>query len=331
MAAEPPAEDERPWWRRPWVIALAVIALLLGGVAAFALTRGEGTANVPLVLGDTVTDARAKVERAGFDFAQVTAPTCSPRDTVTEQDPPARASADKGSTVTVTVSLGLEKQVPDVVGLAEQDAIARIKKEDLLAKSESQASRSVKAGRVISTDPVAGSQAECQSTVTLAVSKGANEITVPDLVGDQQEVAESELSKLKLIPNVDTRDADEPEGTVIDQEPAAGSGVLRGDTVTIVVSTGAGSVLVPDVVGQTEDAAKGALSSRSLGADVVEQDTTNSDEDGRVLEQAPGAGSRVRAGDTVTIVIGVFQKPESSTTSTTTTDETTTTTTTTTP
>ena len=329
VAAEPPAEDERPWWRRPWVIALAVILLLLGGVAAFALTRGEGTANVPLVLGDTVTDARAKVERAGFDFAQVTAPTCSPKDTVTEQDPPARASADKGSTVTVTVSLGLEKQVPDVVGLAEQDAVARIKKEDLLAKSESQASRSVKAGRVISTDPVAGSQAECESTVTLAVSKGANEITVPDLVGDQQEVAESELTKLKLIPNVDTRDADEPEGTVIDQEPAAGSGVLRGDTVTIVVSTGAGSVLVPDVVGQTEDAAKGALSSRSLGADVVEQDTTNSDEDGRVLEQAPGAGSRVRAGDTVTIVIGVFQKPESSTTSTTTTDETTTTTTTT--
>jgi beta-lactam-binding protein with PASTA domain len=307
VAAEPPAEDERPWWRRPWVIALAVILLLLGGVAAFALTRGEGTANVPLVLGDTVTDARAKVERAGFDFAQVTAPTCSPKDTVTEQDPPARASADKGSTVTVTVSLGLEKQVPDVVGLAEQD------------------------GRVISTDPVAGSQAECESTVTLAVSKGANEITVPDLVGDQQEVAESELSKLKLIPNVDTRDADEPEGTVIDQEPAAGSGVLRGDTVTIVVSTGAGSVLVPDVVGQTEDAAKGALSSRSLGADVVEQDTTNADEDGRVLEQAPGAGSRVRAGDTVTIVIGLFQKPESSTTSTTTTDETTTTTTTTTP
>ena len=123
------------------MIALAVILLLLGGVAAFALTRGEGTANVPLVLGDTVADARAKIERAGFDFAQVTAPTCSPKDTVTEQDPPARASADEGSTVTVTVSLGLEKQVPDVVGLAEQDAVARIKKEDLLAKSESQASR----------------------------------------------------------------------------------------------------------------------------------------------------------------------------------------------
>jgi serine/threonine-protein kinase len=317
--------DERPWWRRPWVIALAVIALLLAGVAAFALTRGDGTANVPLVLGDTVDEARAKIERAGFDFAQVTAPTCNPRDTVTEQDPPARASADKGSTVTVTVSLGLQKQVPDVVGMPEQAAVARIKNEDLLAKSVSQASRTVKADRVISTDPAAGVQAECQSTVTLTVSKGATEITVPDLVGDQQEVAESKLNKLKLIPNVDTRDADEPEGTVIDQEPAAGAGVLRGDTVTLVVSTGAGSVLVPDVVGQSEDAAKRALSSRSLGADVVEQETTNSDEDGRVLEQAPGAGSRVRAGDPVTIVVGVFEKPESSTTTTTTTDETTTT------
>ena len=45
----------------------------------------------------------------------------------------------------------------------------------------------------------------------------------PDLVGDQQEVAESQLRSSKLIPNVDTRDADEPEGTVIDQDPAAGS------------------------------------------------------------------------------------------------------------
>ncbi len=158
------------------------------------------------------------------------------------------------------------------------------------------------------------------------VSKGANLITVPDVLGAEQEVAEARLDKLGLIPDVDTRDADEPEGTVIDQEPAAGTGLLRGDTVTIVVSTGAGSVIVPDLVGQSEDSAKGALSSRGLGADVVEQETTERSEDGRVLDQAPSADTRVRAGDTVTIVVGVFTEPEPTTT--TTTDETTTTTTT---
>ena len=330
VVAEEVEEERRPWWRRPWVIALAVIALLGAGAAAYALTR-TSEATVPLVLGDNVGEARAKIQGAGFDFAQRPAPTCSPQDTVTEQDPPARSTADEGSTVTVTVSLGLRIEVPDVTGLPEQDAVAKIRNQQLLAKTVSESSRSVKAGRVISTVPPAGTEAECKSTVTLTVSKGANEISIPDLVGDQQEVAEAQLTKLKLIPNVDTRDADEPEGQVIDQEPPAGSSAVRGDTVTIVVSNGAGSAVIPDVVGQTLDAAKASLSSRGLGADVIKQDTTESSEDGRVLEQAPSAGSRAHSGDTVTIVIGVFRKPDQTTTTstTTTTDDTTSTTTTT--
>ena len=55
-----PTEERTPWWKRRWVIALAVLALLLAGVAAFALTR-PSTAKVPTVLDDPVEVARAKV------------------------------------------------------------------------------------------------------------------------------------------------------------------------------------------------------------------------------------------------------------------------------
>ncbi len=82
-------------------------------------------------------------------------------------------------------------------------------------------------------------------------------------------------------------------------------------------------MIVPDVVGQSEDSARASLGDRGLSVDVVEQETEDSSDDGRVLSQAPPPGSRVRSGDRVTIVVGVFVEPE--TTTTTTTDSTTTT------
>jgi serine/threonine-protein kinase len=325
VAETPVAEEEKtPWWKRRWVIALAVIALLLAALAAFALTRPGDELRVPNVLGDPSAVAQQKIEDAGFEFAQISAPTCSPEDTVTEQDPPASSTAEEGSVVTATVSIGLSVNVPDVVGEREADATERLEDEQLLVASQDRSSRNVEAGRVISTTPAAGSEVDCKSEVTIFVSKGANTISLPDFLGLEQEVAESQLDRLGLITNVDTRDADEPEGTVVDQDPAPSSEVLRGDQVTIVVSTGAGSVVVPDVVGQSEESARSSLGSRGLAVDVVEQQTTDRSEDGRVLQQAPTSGSRARAGDQVTIVVGVFEEPETTTTTTTDTTSTTT-------
>ncbi|MBV8949492.1 MAG: PASTA domain-containing protein, partial [Actinobacteria bacterium] len=128
------------------------------------------------------------------------------------------------------------------------------------------------------------------------------------------------------------RNADEPEGQVIAQDPAAGAaGVLRGATITLTVSNGAGSLTVPSVLGLTEDAARSRLTSVGLNPDVVQQDTDAQADDGRVLDQAPSSGTRAHSGDSVTIVVGHFVEPTTSTTTTSTTSSTTSTTTTTTP
>ncbi len=319
VAEAPPAtvleDDYRPWWKRWWVIALAVLALLLAGVAAFALTRPEKV-NVPAVVEQSLSEARALLERKGFDVSVLPVENCAPRDTVTEQAPAAGSEADEGSEVTLTVSLGLSVKVPPVRNLAVDEATKRLEGEDLLVDTREQASRDVEPGKVIGTEPAAGEEVECQSTVTLIVSKGANLITLPDVLGDDETVARSQLEGLGLIVNVDTKDDDAPEGTVIGQDPGPGSELERNARVTIVVSTGAGAVIVPDVVGQSEDAARGSLGSRGLSVDVVEQETEDRGDDGRVLQQAPSPGSRVRTGDTVTIVVGVFTEPETTTTTT---------------
>ena len=301
-------QDSGGWmtWRRAAV--LAALALIAAAVAAWALTRPEEV-TVPLVLGDPVPVAREKLDRAGFEVEQTLAPTCSPENSVTEQDPPARSRAEEGSVVTITVSLGLTVKVPPTRGVTLGQARKRLEDVDLLVSTREQSSRDVAAGRVIKSRPAGGEEVECQSEVRLFVSKGANLITLPDVIGQSQEIAESELQRRGFIVDVDTRDADEPEGTVIVQDPGPGSRLLRGDRVTIVVSTGAGSVVVPSVEGQSEPSAISTLQSRGLSVDVIGQETDQSSEDGRVLEQAPASGTRVRAGDTVTITVGEFVPP----------------------
>jgi serine/threonine-protein kinase len=305
----PPPYAKRTWMTRRRAAVLAAIALLAGGAAAFALTRQEQV-RVPNVLEEPLTEARARLTTAGFEVDETFAPTCSPANTVTEQNPPAGSDADEGAAVRLTVSSGLRVQVPSTSGLPIARASRRIDRADLLPETRDRPSRNVDPGRVIESDPAAGQEVDCRSTVTLLVSSGPNLVTLPDVLGDQEETAEAELQGLGLLVNVETRDDDAPEGTVIGQSPGPGSELTRGAQVTIIVSTGAGSVIVPGVVGQSEDSARETLESRGLDPEGVTQETDDQSEDGRVIEQSPSAGTRVRQGDPVTIVIGRFVEPE---------------------
>ena len=296
------------WITRRRVAVLAAIALIGGGVAAWALTRPDQV-NVPAVIEQPSDEARELLERRGFDVSVATVSNCAPEDTVVEQDPPAGSEAEEGSRVTLTVSLGLSVRVPPMRDLPLAEARRRLQRVDLLVETREQPSRDIRAGRVIQSMPAGGEETDCQSTVTLIVSKGPNLVTLPDVLGDSQEVAEAELERRGFIVDVDTRNADEPEGTVIGQDPGPGSELLRGDAVTIIVSTGAGSVLVPSVEGQPRDAATATLTGRGLDVNIVEQGTEDEGDDDRVLDQAPGAGTRVRQGDTVTIFVAVFEPP----------------------
>lgn len=316
------ANDRKGWMTRRRALIIGGLVLLLGGAAAFALTRPESV-TVPNVLEQSQARAQLLLEDQGFDVRALPRPSCAEPDTVTEQDPGAGEDADKGSTVSITVSTGQQVNVPSVDGLPLADARKKVQKADLLVETREKFSEDVKPGKVIGSQPSQGSQVDCQSSVLLLVSRGQNVVALPSVIGLQRAEAESELERLGFIVNVDTTDADQPEGEVIGQDPGPDSRLPKGDTVTIIVSTGAGSVIVPNVEGQTEDGAKATLASRELGVIVDEQPTDEESDDGRVLDQAPSAGTRVRAGDQITIVVGVFEEPEKPTTTTSTSTSTT--------
>jgi eukaryotic-like serine/threonine-protein kinase len=314
-AAAPEPRDR--WLTRNRAIALAVVALVLAALAAWLLLRDDAEeVAVPSVLEQQVSIARAALEDDGLEVTERAIPQCAPENTVTEQDPLAGEKVDEGTEVTLTVSLGLTSTLPDLRGETATDARKQLEDENLVVDTRQEPSPGVDAGRVIATEPAAGTEVDCNSPVTILVSKGQKLISVPDVLGEQQEVAEADLERAGFVVDIDTRDADEEEGTVLEQDPVAGSELPKGERITLVVSTGAGSVTVPNVEGQPRDTAVDQLTDLGLDVDVVKQEINDRSDDDRVIDQAPSSGEQLRSGDRVTIFVGVFAEEETTTTTT---------------
>jgi beta-lactam-binding protein with PASTA domain/predicted Ser/Thr protein kinase len=303
------AEEERRRRRRRWAVA-GVVAALLAAVAVFALTRPDRV-NVPSVLDRDVDRAEVILEDAGFEVAVEEVANEAPRDTVLEQDPRAGEEADEGSTVTLTVSTGPgQGEVPDVVGLPVREATLDLRDAGFEVEEEREASDSVDAGLVISTDPRPGEEAKMGSTVTIVVSSGRELVTVPDVLNQSESSARGELARAGFVVNVETEESDFEEGTVIEQDPGAGSRIEEGSQVTIVVSRGPGDVSVPNVVGQRQESAEARLAGLGFDVRVTTRDTESQSEDGRVLDQSPSAGTSLPPNSDVTIVVGRFVEPD---------------------
>ena len=328
----PPPPPEEPPSRRAFftparLILLALILLALLGLGVFALTRSSAPqVLVPSVIGETQGKAQSTLQAAGFEVAVKTVPRPSKPGTVLEEDPSAGSKADKGSTVTITVSTGLGTViVPTVANQPEKQALKTLRDAGLRPKERKRRSNTVKAGLAIGTIPAQGTELQRGRTVTLLVSSGARLVRVPSLVGQQEDVATSQLRGLHLIPNVERRDSDAPQGQVIAQDPAGGGTVKQHTTVTVVVSNGVGTAVVPNVVGESQDAAKADLRAAGLGVRVAKRSTADPNEDGQAIDQSPSAGTRLRRGEPVTIFVGKFTQPPTTTTTPTTTTPTTTT------
>ncbi len=312
-AYEVPIEEPRWKW---WALG-ALAVLLVGFLIWFFFLRGDDGVRVPGVTGDQVTAATLELQRAGFDVDVERTENPAPEGTVLEQDPRGGERAEEGSTVTLSVSLGpAPVAVPDVVGKTEQQARKKLRKAGFEVEVEERASDSVPAGRVIETDPAAGFEAAAGETVTLIVSRGANTVTVPDVVGLDRFDAEAQLEAAGFVVNTEPQNDDAPEDQVIRQIPGAGETASKGDEVTIVYSTGAGSVQVRSYVGQEEGYAVSQLEGAGLSVNVDRVDTDDPSEDGIVLSQSPSSG-RVTAGSLVRLTVGEYVQPEEPTTTTT--------------
>ena len=160
-------------------------------------------------------------------------------------------------------------------------------------------------GKVISTDPAADSSIAKTTSVLLRVGKKPDEVEVPSVVGQKPDDATKKLTdaKLAVAPDLQEKETDNPDevGKVIAQSPTAGTQVSPGTQITLTVGKAPDMVTIDDYTGQDYDAAVQNLQGVNLQAS--RQDVDSDQPKGTVVDQAPKAGSKVKPGTTITLMV----------------------------
>jgi serine/threonine-protein kinase len=203
-------------------------------------------------------------------------------------------------------SVGTRYAVPDVRGLTSQQAGQKITANHLRPHFLGESSTTVPKGQVISTRPAAGTEVAAGSTVTVFVSAGQHQPTVPDVLGEDVAAARAKIASVGLNPVVKTDTASTaPTNTVVRQTPAGGTPLNPGSDVTIYISRGGTAVqtAVQDVTGDPAATAKTILRGQGFKVTEVKQPGRSSVPAGTVYAQNPAGGTLLAPGSTVTIYV----------------------------
>ena len=297
------------------VIALLVLFLVANATGFFS---GPGLASssekemveVPDVKGRTYEEAKEILNKKNLGIRKANEEEPSNEYAAGEiksQDPGAGEEVEINSTITVVISSGEEAEkvsVPNVVNSSEADAEKALQAANLkVTKGTPQYSDTIAEGNVISSDPAAGTEVDEGTSVTIVVSLGVEQATVPDLRNKSAADAESALASAGLVGSAGEEYSDSvAEGLVISQSPSSGEHVNEGSTVSYVVSLGPRTtvVTVPEVRGMDQNTAFTRLTEEGLTPSYQGETEYNSNYGpGQVCRMSVSPGTGVAKGTTV--------------------------------
>ncbi|GAB4582203.1 Stk1 family PASTA domain-containing Ser/Thr kinase [Nocardia sp. IFM 10818] len=294
-------------------------------------TAAEMRADLIRVLGGqkpTAPMVMTEEESAGFLDDELPPPrtyrTVERRDDTTEQEivepgsPPRRTMLVAGLGAVAVILIGAllwmlvgpgarpdQVAVPDLANKNAQLAQRDLERLGFSVAVQDKADSKIAQGNVIATQPLGGSRVDKGSTITLQVSTGPAQVSVPRLAGLTQQQAEQQLKAqgLQLNPDIKREPSSaEEKDKVTSQVPGEAQKIDAGGQVTITLGSGPEKVRVPDVVGQSIDVAKPNLAD-SAGFKVVIEEVPNSQPKGTVIGTDPAAGTMADKGSTVTVQV----------------------------
>jgi serine/threonine-protein kinase len=245
-------EEEPEGNRGLGYFALILLLIAAVAIAAFLIARVFGDDPLPLVevpdvVGQRVGRAQETLQEAGFETRVVRVEDAEAREnTVIATTPEPGEMAEEGSEVVLEVSEGPPLvEVPQLEGLTEGDAIRLIQESELsVGEPSRERSDEVEEGRVVATNPEAGTEVEAGTPVDYVVSSGPATVLIPDVRGVSEQEARQRLATSCTTPpclevTVERLFSDGvAAGAVIDSDPARGQRVPFGSNVVIFVSQG---------------------------------------------------------------------------------------------
>ncbi|MCI7468829.1 MAG: Stk1 family PASTA domain-containing Ser/Thr kinase [Lachnospiraceae bacterium] len=245
------------------VVIVAIIIFMLNSV--FGIFKfGKGRTNsdsteqttqisVPDLDKMTFEEARAALTEKGLEIRKGGEEASDDYDKgqILNQEPAAGEKVDPGTTIVVTICSGEgDTEIPSVTGKTEAEAKSELEAAGFEVSTKESYSDDVEKGYVMSQTPVGGEKGKEGDTVIITISRGAESVDIPNVVGKSQSAATSTLENAGFAAG-DISEAPSDtykKGTVMAQDPKAGSKAGKGAKVNLVISTGQATYSFSDVV-----------------------------------------------------------------------------------
>ena len=224
---------------------LAIIFIVVGAFFAYNYIVGADSVSAPEVRNKTLEEAKVTIVKAGLEVGDVTevASDDVKENTVIDSDPKAGKKVRKGSKVDLRVSSGKKTvDMPNYVGLDEDTAKRNASKLGFKNVTvEKVESNNYDSGKVVAQNISAGSEiVPKEKELILQVSSGKKKVTMPNLVNQSSQVAQSTIASYGFR-NVTYKEeySDKEAGTVISQSIRSGASIVPGEeSLEIVISKG---------------------------------------------------------------------------------------------
>ena len=267
----------------------------------------EGNIKVPDLLGMTEDEAAEALKKQNLGYKVIGTESSSKyaEGQVCNQSPKSGKKVTENSTVKITISSGEgSKSIPNVIGATEADATKSLQAAGYKVNVSYGHSSTVAAGQVISQSPDSSQKGQAGDTITISVSQGPDEIDMPNVVGSTKDAAVAELQSKGFTVTINEEDKPEAAGTVVGQNPVAGTKLSSGSAVIIAISTGHVQVTAPDVRGMDPKTAVDTLKAAGFNGEMKQELRDEAEgENGKVISTTLIPGTQYPSNTGITIYV----------------------------